>query len=141
MSQIFHQSVEDILRAATPEQKIVWNDLFLRYGQNASISQYYFRGAAAGTELATYVARKMYFGISLTADYTNGIWGAPAVLQLYNEANANIFNAVSNVPVYDVTAAVMRWYGNTVLIKNVVFSRLALVSYTNVIFIGYRIIY
>lgn len=142
MPNIFHQSVEDILRAATPEQKIVWNDIFLRFGERCAISQLSICGAIAGLEIGTYVARKIYLPYNLTLFGTSAAGVATPFTTLYDESNAVKYVANNNLPAWDVTAAAMRYVSNTINVPLIYFSRITFgggSTYVN--FIGYRIIY
>jgi len=143
MPNIFHQSVEDILKAATPEQKILWNDIFLRFGERIAISQFYFCGALVGSELATYVARKMYLALSFSAATVNrGTAVANAAsITTYDESNAINFYLHHNSAVWDATAAALRYSGINPKCNNLLFSRVAFSSLELVQFIGYRITY
>lgn len=141
MPNIFHQSVEDILRAATPEQRIVWNYIYLRYGERCAVSQLQFSGNLIGSELATYAAGKMYFALQLSYSGTPAAAVAPEYLRLYDESN-NIKFVISNVlPVWDATAAAMRYLNNMAYINNMLFSRLVMNTNDDISFIGYRLIY
>lgn len=141
MPNIFHQSIEDILRAATPEQRLLWNHIFLRFGERVSISQYYYRGSAsAGNELLTYSANKMYLAYDLKfgAVTTGSLTLNPVVL--YDENNATFLQLRNNVVYWDATAAIEKFVANHIEIKNVLFSRyLNSINYVSMQFIGYRI--
>lgn len=143
MPNIFHQSVEDILKAATPEQKIIWNQIFLKYGERLSISQYYYAGVI-GAPINIYVARRMFLAYSLIiADRTTGAAGAAMpIMTVYDESNANqqMFYNVSCF--WDATAAAARYTGNTITLNNILFSRLGGVGvYSSISIIGYMINY
>lgn len=140
MPNIFHQSVEDIFKAATPEQKILWNYIFLRWGERIAISQVYFTGVFAGTEFSVYAANKLYVALQMEVTY-GSVNGTPAGtgINVYNEANALFYNVFNNSSYWDVTAAAQRNSALTVYNKNIYFSRLSLSSGTYLKFIGYRI--
>lgn len=139
MSQIYHQSVEDILKAATPEQRLLWNYVFLRWGERIAISQFHYYGAPGGVELATYSANKIYFAyqINISAYSTLGA-NAPQLI-LYNEANAAKFYLEKNVVMWDATAAAARFTAQSNTINNILFSRWAAITMPFAEFIGYRI--
>lgn len=136
----FHQSVEDILKTATPEQRLMWNNIFLRYGERASLSQYVYTGLITGSELGTYVARKMYFAYSLLMSYQSAN-AAQQFLRLYSESNAEMINLSSSVPVWDVTAAAIKYQSPSYKYDNLLFSRIFAQGADYCIFIGYRITY
>lgn len=142
MPNIFHQSVEDILKAATPEQKIIWNDIFLRYGERISVSQLYIKGNLG--ELNQYVARRMYlaYQLTMTDRVTGGFSASFARVEFYDEDNV-MQNMAANLTMYwDATAAAVRVASNILTIQNALFSRIVGgTGYTGCYFIGYRIIY
>lgn len=138
MPNIFHQSVEDILKAATPEQRLLWNYVFLRFGERVPISQYFYAGNSSGAELSIYSANKMYVAYSLlissATDYLS-VSIQPAII--WNELNAEIHRLSCAQPIWDATAAAARYVHNTFQVNNILFSRLA--GGLQVRFIGYRI--
>lgn len=139
MPNIFHQTVEDILRAATPEQRILWNHVFLRFGERCAISQFVYTGNAG--EIQTYVARKLYLGYEIqvgTNAFPSGVTAVGAVF--YDENNVACFGCGIASPAWDATAASMRYSNQLGIVNNLIFSR---VMGTGVFinFKGYRIIY
>jgi len=137
----FHQNIEQILAAATPEQRLLWNDVFLRWGERLPISQLFYQGVSAGSELVTYSANKIYIAYELGIGFVNGVVtaGHPQV-DLHNELNVSFQTFTNNALVWDTTAAGVRHDGNYVNIKNVYFSRVVPSGgYGHVKFIGYRL--
>lgn len=144
MPNIFHQSVEDILKAATPEQKILWNYVFLQFGERIAVSQYFFTGNVVGAELSTYVARKIYLCYQL--DWTVASTAAiaiPQILTFYDENNILFDLMRVGLPYWDATAAALRFtYDHSITKSSFYFSRLAGTAPSERIkFIGYRITY
>lgn len=134
----FHQTPEEIINHATAEQRILWNHIFLRFGENVAIQQLYFLGPSAGIEFATYSANKMYLALSLAI---SGVSPASATLgeaAIYNEANVLSFIICENMPVWDTTAAALKYSQNAVHFGNILFSRIT-VSSLRIKFIGYRL--
>lgn len=140
MPNIFHQSVEDVLKAATPAQRLAWNNIFLRFGERCAVSQFSYNGSASG-ELFNYVARKIYLPYKLVV---SGVYGALSLFpfcELYNENNVPHFTIYNGIPVWDATAAAMRYCGILKEIELMYFSRLAVNSTPFISFLGYRIMY
>lgn len=139
MPNIFHQSVEDILKSATPEQRLQWNYIFLRFGERISISQLVTYGAFTGTELLTYSANKIYLAYDL---YVEGISNSALIAQnitLYDETNA-IWTVINqNRIIWDTTAAAIRYIVPSYNLTNILFSRLVVPGGSRGRFIGYRI--
>jgi len=143
MANIFHQSIEDILKTATSEQKILWNDLFLRYGQNISISQFYQSDINSGmSELLTYSARKIYFAYQLDVLGGGGLFANTNDIKIYD-----VNNVVSRIithlftPYYDTAFAGVRYVQNNNTFRNIIFGRLDISTAPQNRFtmIGYRI--
>ncbi len=138
-----HQTPEEIIKAANPEQRILWNYLLLLCGERLSISQLYYQGAIAGSEFVTFRARRLYFAYNFEAGRdspyadSNG-----AMVSFYDQNNALSFNIMGAYPSWNAALALM-WYStyNTAN-KNLYFSRIL----NNGVFLymkfnGYRIVY
>jgi len=135
----YHQTPEEIIRSATPAQRIIWNDIFLRFGERVSIQQYQFYGAY--TEFIVYSARKMYFGILVRNLCQAGVGSSVVIAgtnQYYDETNNIIGNFTNEVEYYNTTAAAARWRYNTVTVENILFSRIVS-DYAYIHFVGYKL--
>lgn len=140
MPNIFHQSIEDILKTATPEQKIIWNDLFLRFGEKISISQFVANGSPAATGLEIFQARYIYFAYQFMFGRNSGVpSNGYSHTILYNESNSINFVLDQNVYFWDTTAAAYKSGQQTTIFKNIWFSRISTASVDYLKFIGYRI--
>lgn len=139
MSNIFHQSVEDILRAATPEQRILWNYVFLRWGERVPIAQLYYNGNPAGTEFLTYSARKIYIAYSLFMSSDGVALATIPQTLLRDDADVTNNSCRSLESYWDATAAAARFVCEQAVIHNVWFSRLIPQGHNGMTFIGYRI--
>jgi hypothetical protein len=134
------QSIDDIIKNATPEQKVIWQQVRLLVGENAAIQQYFYIGPTAGSELTVYAANKLYL-----ANVIEGSGGVVTtsvpLIQLLDRANVVHF-VLSNFGImYDSTAAVNRYGGNVISQNNVWFSRINVIQVANIKFNGYKIIY
>lgn len=138
MPQIYHQSVEEILKAATPEQKILWNFIFLRFGERIAISQLHFSGGVAG-EIGIYSANKIYLAYQIAINGQSSVQATGSYLQFYNETNASKFIISNNAGIWDATAAAARYINNSIGYNNIWFSRVAIGGISTIEFIGYRI--
>lgn len=137
MPNIFHQTIEDILRAATPEQKLIWNYLFLRFGERISISQFVYTGLIAGSELTNYSATKIYLGYEIIWNGFNTAQTSMPQSVLYDNNNVIFLEISEGAAAWDATAAVMRYSAPSIKFKNLWFSRITGTS--RIHFIGYRI--
>jgi hypothetical protein len=135
----FHQSVEEILKTATPEQRLIWNYIFLRWGERVPISQFVYMGTVAGAgELLVYSARKLYFAYQLeTAQDATSASGF--FMRLYDENNAVFFTVRNMFPYWDATAAGLKYVNGNCTSYNNYFSRLEFNAVDRVKFIGYRL--
>lgn len=138
----YHQSPEDILKSATPEQKILWNYLFLLCGERMSIAQLFYQGPSAGTDFLTYRARRLFFALELQAGQTSGggQLNSP-LITLYDQTNVISLYIPSATGYWNGTTAALNYLPVAIETHNVYFSRILLSVYTYVKFVGYRIIY
>jgi hypothetical protein len=126
------------LRAASPEQKIIWNNIFLRWGENVAISQLFYQGVLGGREFNLYFANKMYFALDVCASNHGVPTNTRANLTFYDETNTESFVARDT----DIEYAILpEWYysGNILYLKNFLFSRAVPGEYGYFRFIGYRL--
>jgi hypothetical protein len=133
----YHQTPEEIINNASPEQRILWNYLFLKFGQNISLSQFVFVGAVIGSPLQTYNARIIYFALSL--EFSGSVADNAAGLStFYDENNAGLFQLKNNSPYWNTTGADVVIHKNNAIAKNIYFSRV-LSNYGEMSFLGYRL--
>ncbi len=136
-----HQTPEEIIKSASPEQKIMWNNLFLRYGERLSLSPLYYIGIHAGSEFITYKVGTMYVAYSLVPSGTGAAGVTPTLVTLYDESN-NVSNYINGQnALFDQTANVNEYAARYTNAENIVFSRAVVQNYTAIKFIGYRLTY
>lgn len=136
----FHQTPEEIINNATAEQRILWNSIFLSFGEKIGMSQLNYKGAVAATEFLNYSINKLYFCIRLRVGYDTATAGAQAgLLRLYNNANTIDLIMQNNNPVWDATAAAIKYNIVSFDITNCLFSKIVLIGYQSIQFIGYRL--
>jgi hypothetical protein len=136
-----HQTSEQIIAAASPEQRLIWNYLFLTFGERMSIGQLFFQGGIAGTEFLTYVARTLYFALEISGSATGAAGGTPAVFAFYNENNVVSTYLRANGLTWLTSTLTYAYIHDTAKSKNLYFSRIVASNYTAIKFIGYRITY
>lgn len=136
-----HQSIDEIIRAASPAEKIIWQQIRLITGENAGIRQFYYCGAIAGNEIITYSANRLFFihELDLGGDF-NLRTSVPRV-RVYNELNAINFIINDNSSIWNATSAAANYVSNTVKLKNILLSRIDTSIYDYIKIIGYRIAY
>lgn len=138
-----HQTPEQIVKAAKPAQRILWNYIFLTFGERASLSQLFYQGVIAGSDFLTFRDRRIYVAYELS--FNNGtVSTAAGVCTLFNEANAVSFSVCNTARgvYWDVTAAavVNSNLSNNLTMRNVYFSRfVSHVTITYMVFNGFRV--
>jgi hypothetical protein len=137
---ILNQNIETILKNASPTQKLIWNYIFLTYGENVCISQIYY-GGAIGTEAETYAAGKMYFLYRMI--FGNGAGAAASInagaVNLYDASNTLMTILNANMPEW--VGAATNYVNLHIDINDLLFSRFATTVYNEVTYCGYRLIF
>lgn len=143
MNQLnFHKTPEEIFKVATPEQKILWNHIFLLCGERLSIAQLFYMGPSAGTDFLTYRARRLYFALELQAGQANGAGQTNnPLITLYDQNNNISFYLPSATGYWNSVTTALNYLPIAIESHNLYFSRIALNVYSYVKFVGYRIIY
>jgi len=135
------QSIDEIIKGATPEQKIIWQQVRLITGENASIRQLYFNGPFAGTEFLTYSANRLF--LALEMELIGGIINALTLPQLtiFDAGNNAVYTLSNGAPYWDATAATVKYIGNNYIGKNLLFSRFTAGVATAIKINGFKITY
>ena len=141
MSLITHQTPEQILQAATPEQKILWNSVFLRFGENLAINQ--IEESYQNWNLApmfTFVARRIY----LVYLFEYGGFNATTIetyINLWDETNNQKYTSYNTAGFYDTTAAARIYCNQKQTLINFWASRITAQNLISGRIIGYMINY
>jgi len=138
-----HQSINEIIEAATPAEKILWQQIRLFTGERAAVQQFYHYGGIG--ELQVFDATKLYFATELEIS----IGGAAAVpyasmgyVKLKNAADLWIDTLGSYAAFWDATAAAAKYVSMKTAYKNMIFGRLEVGAYYSIMkVIGYKITY
>jgi hypothetical protein len=138
----FHQSPQEIIKAATPECRILWNHIFQLCGERTSISQLFFQNTIPGTEFETFRAGRLYLGLEVEFSYPprGGLANPMSGVIFYDENDVESFYGEINSPVIDSMDAIWDNFSNY-LTRNIYFSRVEPIAYTYMRFCGYRITY
>ena len=134
-----HQSIDEIIRSASPAEKILWQQIRLLVGEYSAVQQFYFCGAIAGTELLTYSANRLFLYLSLEAHSGLVGSGSTSGIATYDENNTLSATYQNQITYWDATAAAARYSHNMIRVYNGIFSRLLVTSYTTVKIIGYKL--
>jgi len=123
---------------ANAEQRNLWHiaQTLIVY---TTITPVFFEGVITGSEFLTYNAGKVY----LCLDFNYGWHGPTSVvcdrIDFYNMANVANRMILAGCPYWDTTAAVPKWTGNMIDIKNFWFSRILTLYDGYLFFNGYRL--
>lgn len=136
-----HQSVDEIIAASDPAQKILWQQIKLIAGENAAVQQLYYQGSfIVGTEFGVSVAGRIYFAYELefSQETSNG-FNTQGFVTLNSFAPFNTMYYSNNAVYWNATAAAIYFQPNDIFLKNVIFRSLAMARYRNIKFNGYKI--
>jgi len=141
MKPIYHQGIEEIFSAASPEQKILWREMFLKFGENISVRPFFWQGldSSANNEFGTYKARMIYlvYEIEIAHRTSNSF---PVNFVTYDENNAGFFQVTPNYTAfYNGTTAQPVYGWSSAVVKNTYFSRYLLAAQHYIRLIGFRI--
>jgi len=134
-------SLDLLLKNATPEQAILWNSIFLAFGDKIAISQLYYLGQMGGTEFSIYNANKMYLCLDswFTVDSGQAEDAARFSAIIYDRNNVESGSLNNTAMSYNTTTPAMLFLSNTIKAQNYIFSRLAFQNLFYMKFIGYRL--
>jgi hypothetical protein len=137
----YDQTTADIIKNASPNARIVWNYLFLRFGDRIGIAQLLYIGPVAGTEFLTYNINKLYFALEFGYSYSAASTGVanPAATLFYNELNVQYYMLHNNGIVWDTTAAALKYSVKNTSIENIYFGRIVVNIANYIKFDGYRL--
>lgn len=137
-----HQSIDEIIKASSSEEKIIWQHVRLITGENAAIQQLYYAGLVAGSVYATYVARTIYFAYSITVGRSNNQQVPGIRFSVYNELNGLVLQLSNHSNIWNATAAAVHSYANSFDLRNIIFGKIENSGgYDYVKIIGYKIVY
>lgn len=139
MKTVTHQTPEEIIKSASPAQKILWNYIFRLCGERAGITQLHYKGVIAGTEFLNYDAHKIYLALDLILTTNNGVLITRPYFQLMDENNVGALFLTDNSGAWDTTAASFKFYQSSFNINNVYFSRGINQQFLYMSFTGYKI--
>lgn len=138
-----HQSIDEIIRAASPVEKLMWQQIRLLTGERAAIRQLHYCGTITGSEFVTHSPNKLYLGLEVDFGPDATPRAAAPLIAFYNEANAIFKQDANNSTYWDTTAAAMKYVPNSFSLNNVLFWRVTTTAnyYNFIAFKGYRINY
>jgi hypothetical protein len=132
-------SIDKIFKSASPEQQIIWDYIFTKWGLNVGIQRLYFAGILAGSVYEVYNNKIMYLAYDLFITSSYGFAPGAGKAYLYNENNVLTHYLNDSDLVWNSTAAALYSYQNNMNIKSVLFSRLNGSNWTHAAIIGFKI--
>jgi len=138
-----HQSINEIIRAASPAEKILWQQVLLICGERAAVRQLHYQGSYAGSEFVTFATGKLYLCLELDVFPDITPRATNSGISCYDESNAFDFTMANSMGFYNSTTAATVYVANQLKVSNFLFGRLLLsgVAYQSLLFKGYRILY
>lgn len=136
-----HQSIEDLLKDASADFKILWQQARLLTGENAAVRQFSYIGPLVGSELLTYSANKYYLATKLKLSYSRGDSATTSGgnAQIHDHNNILCFALSNCATVWDITGALIRYTAITIETENIAFGRIGdRYLYDYVQFTGFR---
>lgn len=135
--QILHRNLQVI--TVSPEQDNLWSRV-CTFANILDIVPLYYTDAIAGSEFLTYAANKLYVALNLEVSYSlSSAVTNPALLTIYDQANAVCFYGVNTKPVWDTLVPEVKYCENNYLKTDFYFSRIAVTIFNYIHFNGYRI--
>jgi len=136
------QSIDDIIKNATPTEKILWQQIRLLTGENASIRQFYFSGyLAAATDLTTYAANKLFLALEINCGFTGNPVPGNYFAAFFDAANNVNLSFENSSLMWNATTAAFNKTGNPLILHNILFSRVNVGNYLCIKMIGFKITY
>lgn len=139
--------LSQLIAEMTPEQKIFVQWFYSQFDNGSAanrrilnIEPFFYQGIQAGSELLVYAANKLYICFEFDAKEISGTGLAGAALiSFYDAANAAFYYYNHTFAYYDTAIPAVRYIPTDWINKNFYFSRLALLNYDYLRFVGYRV--
>ena len=134
-----YQSIEQIVKNSSAEQKIVWNEIFLRFGERCAVLPLSYIGIGTSAPYVMWRPRQIYFAYKWEQS-VNSVSASQITITLYDENNNTIYTASNSSAYWNTTTAAVNFNPNVILLENLWFGRLAQsANYHR--FIGYKIVF
>jgi len=131
--------ITEYCRNFTPEQMNFWRQCNGVIAWNTIVPLYY-QGAIAGSEFLVYNAAKIYMALEVDFLQVGGATINIYEVVIYNEANAVKGEYLNLYPVWDTTAALLKYISLNFYCKNIWFSRIVnSANYVHMKFNGFRL--
>jgi hypothetical protein len=133
----------EIFLSASPEQKILWEFICLRFGETIAVSKYFYCGLhTAGIRLNTYVAGRLFVAYSFYCNYPRIVNTGFDPVTFHDENNVAFLTSDNGTAIYDPVVPAWRVVQLPISIANLYFSRFVWVpNNQHLKFIGFQIMY
>ena len=131
--------ITEFSRNASPDQLLLWRHASGVIAWN-TIVPLYFAGAIAGSEFLVYNAAKLYICLDATFQYsTPAAVTNLALMTIRKEADVICGYYTNGHPVWDTTAAALKYTHNPIFLQNFYFCRIEASLFSYMKFNGYRL--
>jgi hypothetical protein len=122
---------------ALPEEINLWRRTSNLIAWN-TIERQFYQGVIAGSEYLVYNAGKLYIGLEVQFSCTVAEAAAFYVVDFFDMANALNYQATNTIGYYN--GAAVRYVNNSLVVKNIYFSRVDPAPAVYMIFNGYKLV-
>lgn len=140
-----HQSINEIINEASPTQKVLWQQIRLLTGENATVRQLVYGGNLVGSELQTGGApRRIYIANQIILSHALAGVAATDMVFRINDGLGGIIYAREISLAWNTTAAALQWFGLTTILRDISIFQITVDfggAISQVHFNGYRITY
>jgi hypothetical protein len=132
-------STQDILLNSNPDQRILWNEIYLQFGDTISIRPHFYSGPIGGSEFLSFLSNKIYLAYKLDVSYYGAALNSPGYIEFRDSADVVQFRYQNLNMSWNLTTSLMQFLPNSLLLENLIFGRILATSYTYIKFVGFRI--
>ena len=140
----YQQSIEDIYKSASPEQKIQWQAIRLITGEKAAVRQLSWSSLYGGPNpgLTTFIANRLFFALQIDFGAQQVSHVSNGLIYFADATNNWNFFAQNSSTVFNTATGQANYTANYMSLKNLIFWRYFVgAHYSWVNFIGYVIVY
>lgn len=130
----------ELYKCATPETKLIFDHLYLKFGDSLSISRFCYTGVINSTFWLTFTARRLFLALYVSFGHGGAVLNTSSPqVSFYDETDTIFYQSnQSNIMMND-TLQLVRYNGMNIYERNIYFSRILKTHYDYINFIGYEI--
>lgn len=134
-----HQSIDEIIKDSSAQEKILWQQVRLLAGENAFIRQLYYCGNIAGSDFLIADPHAWFLGLSVQFSTLLPNSANFGFVRYHDQPGNVIFVGIKNLTYFDPVAAIENYSVITVYDNNILFNHITNQGYDLIKFIGYKI--